>query len=129
VSVESLIGDEERRFEPSGGETAEAIYMKKWAAALVEQVLRRLQQFYAEEGRPVWYDLFAATHGVTPPTERVSQQQLGERFGLTRDQVRYALEITEKRFAHLLREEVRDQVGTEAEVGEEVRDLLTLLRT
>ncbi len=33
------------------------------------------------------------------------------------------------RFARLLRAEVRDQVASDAEVGDEIRDLLALART
>jgi hypothetical protein len=51
------------------------------------------------------------------------QQALAERFGLTRDQVRYALKQVQGRFVPLL----RDQVGSEADVGEEIRELMALL--
>jgi hypothetical protein len=57
----------------------------------------------------------------------LSQEELGRRFAMTRDQVRYALEMVQKRFVHYLRSEVRDQVGSEDEVGEEVGELLGLL--
>ena len=44
-----------------------------------------------------------------------------------RDQVRYAREKVEERFAHSLREEVRQELETETDIGEEVRELLELL--
>jgi hypothetical protein len=47
---------------------------------------------------------------------------------MTRDQVRYALEVVEKRFEHYLREEVGDQVTSDSDVGEEIRDLLQWLQ-
>ena len=108
-------------------ETPESLFMRQWAAALVAHVLQRLRLFYEEQGQPRWYEVFSATHALADLSERVTQEALGSRFGLTRDQVRYALDMTQKRFVHFLREEVRDQVGSEAEVDNEVRELLALL--
>jgi RNA polymerase sigma-70 factor (ECF subfamily) len=127
VSVHGLLGDAERTYEPAGGETPEDVFMRQWAAAVVDRVLKRLRQFYEEEGRPAWYELFAAHHLVGPGETRPTQEMLGARHGMTRDQVRYALEVTERRFRHYLREEAGDQVTSDADVGEEIHDLLQWL--
>ncbi len=127
VSIHSLLGDAEQSYEVPVNETPESLFMRQWAAALVAHVLQRLRLFYEEQGQPRWYEVFSATHALADLSERVTQEALGSRFGLTRDQVRYALDMTQKRFVHFLREEVRDQVGSEAEVDNEVRELLALL--
>jgi len=124
VSIGSLIGDQERTYEPLVKETPETIFMKQWATGLMEMVLGQLRQFYENHERPAWYELFAAVHFGNQPG---SQQELAERFGLTRDQVRYALEVVQRRFVSMPRREVRDQVGSEEEVGDEIRELLALL--
>lgn len=129
VSIGSLMGDAERSYEPPIDETPEGIFMRQWAVALVARVLQRLRIFYVEQGQPHWYDAFDAVHALTNDAQRIGQEALGEQLGLTRDQVRYALQMTQTRFAHFLREEVRDQVGSEAEVDNEVRELLSLLGT
>ena len=127
VSIQSLLGDADKSYEPPVDETPENIFMRQWAAALVAQVLERLRLYYEENGQPQWYEVFAATHGMTEGSGRVSQEELGQRFGMTRDRVRYAMEMTQKRFVHLIHEEVRDQVGSETEIDNEVRELLALL--
>jgi len=127
VSISSLISDQERTYEPPGDETPETIFMKQWAVGLLDKVREQLRQFYQTTGQPAWYELFATLHFAGQSEQRLSQQDLAERFGLTRDQGRYALEVVEKRFAHLLRREVGEQVGSDAEVGEEIRELLALL--
>lgn len=127
VSIQSLLGDADKNYEPPVDDTPENIFMQEWAVALVAQVLERLRLFYEEHRQPHWYAVFAATHGMTGSVERVSQEELGQRFGMTRDQVRYAMEMTQKRFVHLIHEEVRDQVCSEAEVDNEVGELLALL--
>jgi hypothetical protein len=46
---------------------------------------------------------------------------------LSRDQIRYGLEQADRQFRELLRGEVADQVGCEAEIDEEIRELRRLL--
>jgi RNA polymerase sigma-70 factor (ECF subfamily) len=128
VSVQGLLGDAERTYEPADGETPEAVFMRKWAATLVDRVLKRLQQFYEAEGRAAWYKVFTAYHLVGPGENRPTQTILGARYGMTRDQVRYAWEVVEKRFEHYLRDEIGDEVAAEADIGDEIRELLQLLQ-
>jgi len=127
VSVESLLRDEDRRYEPPSGETAEAIFMRQWAAALVAEVRRRLRKLCADRDRADWYDVFAAAHGIDGDAG-ATQQALADRFAMTRDQVRYALEQVQRWFVVLLRAEVRDHVDCDADVGDEIRELLALLQ-
>jgi RNA polymerase sigma-70 factor (ECF subfamily) len=127
VAVTTLLGDEERSYEPPAGDTPETVFMKQWAADLVATVRRRLQDLCATKGRATWYAVFDAAHAAMPDAEDATQEALAARFRLTRDQVRYALGQVRQWFVVLLRAEVRDQVGSEAEVDEEIRDLLALL--
>lgn len=127
VSIQCLLSDAEKNYDPPVDETPESIFMRQWAVALVAHVLQRLRLFYDEQGNPRWYEVFAATYELTGFHGRVSQEELSKRFGLTRDQVRYALDLTQKRFEHFLREEVRDQVGSESEIDNEVLELMALL--
>ena len=127
ASIEGLIGAAERSYEPPAGQTPEAIFMRQWAAALVGQVLQRLRRSCAEDGRTIWYEVFAALRLGASQDDPDSQHALAERFGVTRDQVRYALKQAQERFVGLLRAEVRDQNGSEADVGEEIRELMALL--
>jgi hypothetical protein len=56
--------------------------------------------------------------------DQPTQEALAARFGVSREQVRYALEEVGKRYARFLWQEVRDQVGSEADADEELRGLL-----
>ena len=58
--------------------------------------------------------------------DRPTLDALAERFGLTRDQVRYAMEQVRKRSERLLRQEVRDQVGADVDLEEEIRKLAAI---
>lgn len=127
LSLQGLMTDADRGYEPPTDRTPEAVYMKQWASALVERVLVRLREVLAAEGQVAWHDVFSASHFPPPGEEPRTQEQLAARFGVTRDQIRYATQQAEARFSALLRGAIRDQVGTDAEVGEEVRELLALL--
>jgi RNA polymerase sigma-70 factor (ECF subfamily) len=129
VSVSSLLGEEDRSYEPGTEETPERVYMKKWAAELVDKVREQLRQRCEQEGRLLAFQVFAAATLDTPPGRPPTQEALAARFGLTRDQVRYALKQATDWYAELLRARVRLEVCSDADVGQEIRDLLALIRT
>jgi RNA polymerase sigma-70 factor (ECF subfamily) len=119
-ALAGLTGDEERRFEPPDDETPETIFWKKWMAGALERCRERLRAFHQAEERPEWYAIFEAYHFGDP----VSQDELGTRFGLSREQVAYRLRVARTRFERY----VRDEVGGEADADDEVGELLALLR-
>ena len=128
VSVSALLGDSERTFEPPDNETPEEIFMKQWAKAVIGNVRRRLS-FWCDHGknRPDWYEIFTAVYFPPAGAPRVTQQALAQRFRLTRDQVRYALEEVNRQFGELLRAEVADQIDSPAELDAEIGELERLL--
>ena len=127
VSIHSLMEDSDRAYEPSVDETPEEAFDKEWKAALLQTVRRNLEAHYAaaadaEERQR--YAIFAALNFVEHAEDRPTQEALAARFGISRDQVRYAVEQVRKRSERLLRQEVRDQVGAEEDVEDEIRKLL-----
>ena len=73
--------------------------------------------------------MFTAFNFPQDESQRVTQQGLAERLHVSRDQVRYGLEQTERQFVELLRAEVADQVGSTADIDQEIRDLQNLLQS
>jgi hypothetical protein len=127
LSLDCPMTEEERSYEPPGGQDAETLFMRQWAIDLVAGVRCRLKDLCEKKGRAAWYGLFDAAHPAVPDAEAAAQEDLARRFGTTRDRVRYGLKQTEDWFRVLLRAEVRDQVGSAAEVDDEVGELLRLL--
>lgn len=127
VPITALMGEKDRTFEPSDTETPEEVFMRQWARAVIRNIRRRLRIWCEDSGRPDWYRVFAAFNldgGLGP---RVTQEEVARKLGLTRDQVRYALQRTEEQFVGLLRAEIADQVGSSADTGEEIQELERLL--
>jgi len=128
VSLGNLLSEEDRQYEPPAGEPVETIFMKQWAIDLVRDVRRRVKSHCERRGHPLWYDVFDAYHPAAPDASPPpSEQELGNRLGLTRDQVRYAREQAEQAFRVLLRAEVRDQVSDDTDIDDEIRELQALL--
>jgi RNA polymerase sigma-70 factor (ECF subfamily) len=127
VSVHNLIQDSDRAYEPPAHETPEEAFDRQWKGELLAVVRRNLRTYYEGKEKPEErqrLEIFAAYHFVDRVEDQPSQEALAARFGVSREQVRYALEEVGKRYARFLRQEVRDQVGSEKEGDDEIRGLL-----
>jgi RNA polymerase sigma-70 factor (ECF subfamily) len=126
LSIHSLMDDSDRAYEPPDKETPEEAFDRAWKAAVLQAVRRNLEAYYAAAQDPeerLRFQIFSALHLVERDEDRPTQAALAERFGITRDQVRYAVEQVRKRSERLLRQEIRDQVGPDVDVEDEVRKL------
>jgi RNA polymerase sigma-70 factor (ECF subfamily) len=127
VSIHDLVEDSDRAYDPPDGETPGQAFDRAWKAALLQTVRRNLEVDYAAAIDPEEkqrFAIFAALHLAQRDEDRPSQEAVAERFGISRDQVRYAVEQVKKRYERLLRQEVRDQVGADVDVDEEIRKLM-----
>jgi len=124
LSISALLTDRDRAFEPARGESPEDIFMRRWAVGLVEHVRRQVEQEMGAQGQMLRYRLFEAAR-LAEPGSRVSQVALAEEHGLSRDQVRHALEQVREAFCRAFRHELRldgcSRVEIEAELGELMR--------
>jgi RNA polymerase sigma-70 factor (ECF subfamily) len=128
VSLHSLT-DDDRAYEPPASETPDEAFDRAWKAALLRTVRDNLAAHYAttadaEERKR--FDIFAARYFVDRGQDQPTQEALAERFEVNREYVRYALTLVQKRWERLLRQEVRDQVGRDVDVDEEIRKLLDI---
>lgn len=126
VSIHTLIQDSDRTYEPPARETPDEAFDKQWKADVLAAVRRSLHDFYhgLNSAARRDFDIFAARHVLDGNQSPPTQEALAERFGVTRDQVRTALQKVGKRYEHFLRQELRDQLGTEADIDVEIKALL-----
>jgi DNA-directed RNA polymerase specialized sigma24 family protein len=127
VSIGSLLTDDERCYEPVANQTAEDIFMRQWAAGIVVQIRQAVKELYEKRGQAEWYELFRLTQEPRPGEPPVTQEELGARFGLKRDGVKYRLSEVKQSFLVLLRARVKNEVGDEADIDAEIGELLRLL--
>jgi len=106
--------------------TEELIFDRSWAEALVSAALERLSADYKGEAKEKLFNelrIFLAGCAGAPP----AYVELAVRLGVTESTLRSHVTRLRARYREVLRAEVRRTVDTEAEVDEELHELLHVL--
>ena len=126
LSLDAAEAERRYRFEPVDELTPESVFERKWAATIVGRTLERLG---AESSGSPRAARFEALRGhLTGEAPAASYRDLGARLGMTEDAVKVTLHRLRRRFGDLLREEIRDTVRDRADVDDEIRHLLGVLK-
>src|SRR5262249_41070118 len=98
---------------------------RRWAMALLEEVLRRLADEYKQDGRA---ELFTELNPCLIG-ERANQpySKLADKLGVSENTVKSAVHRLRQRYRQLLREEIAHTVASPTEVDEELRYLFSIL--
>jgi RNA polymerase sigma-70 factor (ECF subfamily) len=126
VPISGLLTEAERSFEPPTQETPDAVFLRMWAQDLVGRVKTDVRTECSACGQEDWYEIFEAAV-IGDVERRVSQVALAERYGLTRDQVRYRIDQVAARFRRAFREELLADGCSQEELEEEQTRLIDLL--
>jgi DNA-directed RNA polymerase specialized sigma24 family protein len=106
--------------------TADQLYERRWALALMEQVLRRLKDEYRATGNEVLFDWLKQLLPDEPGAP--SRAKIAEKLGMTDNALRQAFRRFRHRYQILLREEIGQTVLTASEIEDELRHLIAVLR-
>ena len=124
---EAQAKEAESLFQTHGATTSEDwIFDRSWAETLVTAGLKRLSADYKGETRKKLFDelrIFIAGGADRPPT----YAELANRLGMTESTLRSHVTRLRAGYREALRAEVRQTVETEAEVDEELHELLRVL--
>ncbi len=110
----------------SGMSSEDRLFDRSWAEALVATVLERLFTDYKRQGKEELFKelrMFVAGGAEPPP----SYAELGHRLGMAESTLRSHVTRLRARYRDALRAEVRRTVHTEAQVDQELRELLHAL--
>ena len=119
--------DAERRYqvEPTSGElSAEVLYDRRWARALLEQVFKQLREEYREAGKE---DRFEALREHLLDRGQVDYTAQAAKLNLSVSGVRTQVHRMRSRFLELMRSEIAETVAEPSEVNDELRYLLQVL--
>jgi RNA polymerase sigma factor (sigma-70 family) len=126
IPLDQLHEGKRAGFEPADTSTAEQIYERRWALALLDQVLTRLGNEYHAAGNAVLLERLKAL--LTDEPDRPSQAQIADELGMTENAVKQAFHRLRERYRQLLREEIAHTVMVPSDIEDELRHLIAVLR-
>jgi hypothetical protein len=107
---------------------ADQIYERRWALTVLDQVLARLGDEY-RAGGPAAAGLFDRLQkSLTDEPDRPSPADTAREFGMTKGAVRQASYRLRQRYRQLLHEEIAHTVMVPADIEDELRHLIAVLR-
>jgi len=128
VVIDSLEGGgAEARYlrEPAHIETAERLFVRRWALTVLDHALYRLERRMIGQGKAPLFDrLKPALLGTE---DAVGYAQVGEELGLTEGAVKVAAHRMRARLGALIRAEVAQTLGDPSQIDDEIRDLFSAL--
>ena len=125
VSLDEV--DTELRYlnEPVDDRTPEKLFEQRWALALLEQVINRLQAEMAEAGKAELFrglkDFLGGDGGGGSYSEVAARLQMNE------GALRVAVHRLRRRYREILREEIASTVATPEQIEDEIRQLFLSL--
>jgi len=127
AEVVSLDADVESRYryEPVERMTPEEIYERRWALTLLERVLGRLRQDFADGDRD--RDFEELKGFLTGEAPRIPYRDVASKLGMSEAAVKASVHRLRQRFGAMLREEIAQTVSSPDEVDDEVRHLLGVI--
>lgn len=117
----------ESRFllEPAHQFTAERLFERQWALALLDRVLKRLRDEHADAAKLTQFEILQPF--LSQDSEGASYVDAAQRLGSTEAALRVAAHRLRKRYRALLRDEIAHTVANPDDVEDELRYLLTVL--
>ena len=119
--------DAEGRYlnEPVDNTTPERIFEKRWAATLLEEVLKRLRQEFVANGKTEFFDQLKphvwSETGATPYSE------LATRLNMTTVAIKVTVHRLRQRYRDLLRAEIAQTVASPEDIDDEIRHLIEVM--
>ena len=128
VPLNELLARERADLEPADALSADRIYERRWALALLEQVLARLGEEYRVAG-PAAAGLFEQLKRMlTDEPGRPSQAEIAEAMSMSENAVKQAFYRLRQRYRLLLREEIAHTVAAPGDVEHELRHFIAVLQ-
>jgi RNA polymerase sigma-70 factor (ECF subfamily) len=125
LSLDAEEAEARYRLEPADQTTPDRIYERRWALALLEEVMNTLRREYTADGKGELFELLQVF--LYGDKSVLSQAEIGARFGLSESAVKSAVHRLRGRYRERLREEVAQTVVSPVDVEDELRHLLNVL--
>ncbi|PWU11403.1 MAG: RNA polymerase subunit sigma-24 [Terriglobia bacterium] len=107
--------------------TPESFFERRWALSVLEQVMAKLRTEWAGMGKREYFDKLSPWLDGDPEANRYDA--LAAALGGTPGALRTAVHRMRRRYRELLRAEIAETVASAAEIDDEIRFLLSALRS
>ena len=126
IPLDELLESEAADFELGEILSADRLYERRWALAVLEHVLARLESEYRAAGNaPLFGQLKEFLVGEQ---DRPLQAEIAAQLEMTENAVKQAFHRFRQRYRILLREEIAHTVVAPGDVEDELRHLISVLR-
>lgn len=125
ISLDAPVGEDRLRQEPATATTPEREFDRRWALALLDTVLGRLEREYAEQGKAALFQQLKGTLGGDRADR--AHAQPARALAMSEGAVRVAAHRLRRRYRELLRLEIAQTVATANQVEDELRQLFAAL--
>lgn len=127
ISLDDLLASDRSDLEPTDTLSADRIYERRWALAVLDQVLTRLNAEYGDTRSARLFERFKKS--VADEPDEASQAEIAQVLGMTENSVKQAFYRFRQRYRELLREEIAHTVAAPGDIEDELRHLVAALRT
>lgn len=103
------------------------LFDRQWALAQFDRVISRLAEEYSAAGRSEQFELFKRY--LTDGGAESSQAEIAAKLGLAPASVKVLVHRMRGRYREMLRDEMAQTVGKEADIESELRELISILRS
>jgi len=125
VSLEDEGAETLYQRECSNDLTAEKLYERRWAMAVLDRAFVRLREEFTTAGKAALYDELRCLQDDA--SEAGSYTEVAARLGMPVNTLKSHVRRFRQRYREILCEEVGHTVATPADVAEEVRHLITVV--
>ena len=125
VFLDAQSAEERYRSEPVDVMDAERLFERRWAIALLNRVLERLEEEFAEAGKSQVIDRFRQF--LLGEQDAATYREVGAALGMTEGAVKVAVHRMRERYRELFREEIAQTVVDPAEIEDEMRHVFAVL--
>jgi RNA polymerase sigma-70 factor (ECF subfamily) len=126
LPLEELRESDLADFERTESFSADRLYERRWALAVLEQVLMRLESEYQAAGNAALFERLKEF--LVGERGRPTQAEIATELGMTENAVKQAFHRLRQRYRVLLREEIAHTVAQPGDVESELRHLVSVLR-
>jgi RNA polymerase sigma-70 factor (ECF subfamily) len=124
-SLDAADAEARYQLEPADELSADHIYERRWALALLDQALARLREEFAAADKAELFDVLRQFQGDEPNPATCAEA--AARLAMPENTFKSHLRRFRQRYRELLCEEVAQTVATPADVAEELRCLKAVL--